>query len=379
MRLVLIGIVTAFAYVAPALAGDRRAVDDATLKAALADLKPGDRVVIAAGTYRGSIHLQNVSGTKDAPIVIEAEDPKSPPVFVGGGVAMQLSDCNFVALRNLACRGQTGNGFNIDDGGTFDTPSVGIVLDGLRVSDIGPDGNFDGIKLSGLDRFVVKNCTVEGWGGQAVDLVGCHDGVIEDCAFRGKPGFSQHTGPQFKGGTSDVTIRRCRFENAGARALNVGGSTGLQFFRPAGAKYEAKDITVEDCTIVGSDAPVAFVGVDGATFRHNTVYRPTKWVLRILQETREPGFPPCRNVKFERNLIVYRTADVKVHANIGDATAPDTFTFADNWWFCEDTPAKSKPALPVGEARGVYGIDPKLKDLAPSLPRARDYGARKAD
>mgnify|MGYP006193671343 CR=1 FL=1 len=40
---------------------------------------------------------------------------------------------------------------------------------------------------------------------------------------------------------------------------------------------------------------VAFVGVDGATFRHNTIYRPTKWVLRILQESQEPRFVRTRD------------------------------------------------------------------------------------
>ena len=75
---------------------------------------------------------------------------------------------------------------------------------------------------------------VEGWGGQAVDMVGCHRGLIDSCTFRGKPGLSQHTGPQTKGGSHEVTIRRCLFDHAEARAVNLGGSTGLRFFRPQG-------------------------------------------------------------------------------------------------------------------------------------------------
>ena len=38
--------------------------------------------------------------------------------------------------------------------------------------------------------------------------------------------------------------------------------------------------------------PVAFVGVDGATVRHNTIYRPRRWGLRILQENRAAGLRP---------------------------------------------------------------------------------------
>lgn len=345
------------------------------------NLAAGDRVMLAPGAYRPGIHLRNVSGTREAPIVIEAENPRDPPTFVGGTTAVQLSDCNFVTLRNLSASGQTGNGFNIDDAGSFDTPSVGIVLEGLRVSDVGPVGNCDAIKLSGVQDFVVRDCVIEGWGGQGVDMVGCHRGTIEGCTFRGKAGFGQATGPQTKGGTSRIVIRRCLFENAAARGVNVGGSTGLQFFRPQGAPHEARDITVEDCTFIGGETPVAFVGVDGALFRHNTIVRPGKWVLRILQETRGEAFVPCRNVRFERNLVVFRAAEVRTQVNIGDATAPQTFEFLENLWFCEDNAARSRPTLPAAERDGVYGIDPRLErrddgHWVPREPRAAGFGVR---
>ena len=152
----------------------------------------------------------------------------------------------------------------------------------------------------------MTGCTVEGWGGQGIDMVGCHRALIEGCTFRGKPGFGQQIAVQAKGGSSDVTVRRCTFLNVGQRGVNLGGSTGPKVFRPQGARYEAKDITVEGCRFVGGMAPVAFVGVDGATVRYNTIYRPEKWVVRILQENTADGMVPSRNGRFERNLIVFR-------------------------------------------------------------------------
>ena len=87
---------------------------------------------------------------------------------------------------------------------------------------------------------------------------------------------------------------------------NIGGSTELQFFRPplkpGEAHWEAKHIRVEGNTFIGGGAAVAFVGVDGAVVRYNTIYHPDRWVIRILQETTEPGFVACRNGRFERNL-----------------------------------------------------------------------------
>ena len=79
-----------------------------------------------------------------------------------------------------------------------------VTLESIRVSEIGPRGNYDGIKLSGVQEFVVRGCEVAGWGGQAIDMVGCHQGTIERCLFRGREGFSQTTGVQAKGGSSGV-------------------------------------------------------------------------------------------------------------------------------------------------------------------------------
>lgn len=354
--------------------------DDAGLRAALREAGPGTVIRLAAGRYQPGVFVANLQGTAQRPIVIEGADPEQPPLFEGGSTAWQLSDCAHLVLRNLATRGQRANGINIDDGGSFDTPSHHVLLERIQIADVGPTGNFDGIKLSGVVDFTLRDCTVQGWGGQAVDMVGCHRGVIEGCTFRGKAGFSQSTGPQTKGGSSQIAIRRCLFLDGGGRAVNLGGSTGLAYFRPRGALYEARDITVEGCIFVGSQAPLAFVGVDGALVRYNTIYRPDKWVLRILQETTEPGFAPCRHGRFERNLVVYRRADVSSHVNIGPHTAAETFVFADNLWYCEDRPQASRPELPAAETGGVYGIDPQLAPLdegrlRPQNPQAAPFGA----
>ncbi len=367
----------------PGLASAAQVVDvndDASLRTALREARPGATIKIAPGRYRPGIYAARLRGTAAEPIVIEGADPARPPSFEGGSEAWHLSDCEFVTLRNIAVRGQSSNGINVDDGGTPDTPAHHIVLENVRVAEVGPTGNHDGIKLSGLDDFVIRGSVVEGWGGQAVDMVGCHRGRIEDCTFKGREGFSQSSGPQTKGGSSQIVIRHCRFLDAGGRAVNLGGSTGMAYFRPKGALYEAKDIRVEGCTFVGSQAPVAFVGVDGAVVRYNTFYRPTKWVLRILQETTAPGFAPCRNGRFEHNLVVFRRSEVQTFVNIGPHTRPETFTFAENLWYCEDRPAASKPQLPTAETGGLYGLDPKLtapekRQFHPKAPKAAAFGA----
>ena len=325
--------------------------------------QPGSRILIAPGTYRGGLSLERLQGAAGRPVILAAADPENPPVFQGRSTGLHLIDPAHVELHHLVIAGAAGNGLNIDDGGSMESPAHHVVLRGLRIRDIGPAGNRDGIKLSGVDHFRVQDCIVERWGdrgGSAVDMVGCHDGTITDCTFRYRSDAAS-SGVQTKGGSANIRIRRCRFEHAGARSVNAGGSTGLAFFRPKTAPYEAKNIVVEDCTFIGSGAPACFVGVDGAVFRYNTIYRPKHYVVRILQESRGERFVPCRDGVFSHNLVVFRADELRGIVNIGPGTAPETFTFADNHWYCLDRPERSdRLSLPVEETGGSYGAAPRF-------------------
>ena len=362
-------------------AGEIAVRNSAELAEALRKLAPGTTVIIAPGSYRGGIYLSNVAGTAEAPIVIRGAEAENPPVFSGGGSeALHLSDCKYVVLSTLTVKGFGGNGINIDDGGTFDTPAHHVTVENVTFLETGPRGNHDSLKLSGVDDFRVRKCRFEGWGGSAIDMVGCHRGVIEDCAFVGRKGFSQDSGIQIKGGSSDVLVQACFFDKAGDRAINLGGSTDLQYFRPRPGDSEAKGVTVAGSRFVGGEAAVAFVTADGGHVHHNTFVFPEKWLLRILQETDDPRFKPSRGGVFEDNLIVYDRR-LAVFVNVGSRTAPETFRFRHNAWFHTGGAAR-KPSLPAEETDGVYQVDPKLdKMLTPRMtagsddPRLKGIGA----
>lgn len=329
--------------------------------------RPGTKILLAPGKYEGGLSFDHLQGKAGAPIALGAADPKDPPVIEEGAVGMHLSDPAHLVLHDLIIAKPRANGLNIDDGGEYETPAHHVVLRRVVIRDVGGDANHDGLKLSGLDDFVIEECTIERWGkrGSGIDMVGCHNGIVRDCTFR-EGGEVAANGVQLKGGSRDVAIRRCRFENAGGRAINLGGNTGLAYFRPKPQGYEAKEITVEDCTFIGSMAPICFVGVDGAIVQHNTFYRPTRWLVRILQENQDPQFAPSRKGRFENNIVVFRAAEVASLVNIGGGTSPETFQFAGNFWYCEDRPDRTQRAvqLPTKEKDGTYGVDPQLKDAA---------------
>lgn len=360
-----------------------RVSNSAEFVAAAKSAKAGRTILLEPGEYKGGVYLENLRGRPGASIVIGASIPSKPPVFVGGGSGIQISKSSYLEISDITIRGARDNGLNIDDGGLLGEASEGICLENIKVYDL-PAGNHDGIKLSGLAGFLVEKCTVERWGGSAIDMVGCRNGIVSDCTF--KTGGS--SGIQMKGGTRSVVVKWCRFEDCGERSLNIGGSTGLPYFRPpietiaAGSRYEAKEIDVHHCTIIGSVSPIAFVGVDGANVRFNTIYRPGRWAIRILQETSTPDFVRCRNGVFESNLIAFQSDSwASGGVNIGGGTEPSSFRFARNFWYCEDQPSRSKPNLPTEELDGVYGKDPMFVDAAKGNVRvsissiAKKYGA----
>jgi hypothetical protein len=353
-----------------------RVTDSAELLQAARAAKPGTTILVEPGSYRGGFLIENLHGSKDQPITIKGSDPKNPPLFSGGGSSLQLSKISHLVIENLKIEKPNNNGLNIDDGGEYTKPSHNLIVRNITVSDLN-EGNNDAIKLSGIDDFIVENCTLSSWGGSGVDMVGCHRGIIRNSSFA-KGGSS---GIQCKGGTSDITIVSCRFSQFGQRGVNIGGSTGLEYFRPpistipAGSRYEAKNITVQGCTFVGGGAPAAFVGVDSANFRFNTIVNPGRFAFRILQETSTPDFIRSREGLITDNLIVFNSKNWSSGGvNVGPGTQPETFTFARNFWFCQDAPARSRPTLPTQEMSGVYGVDPGLRpdnSVGPASPAAR--------
>lgn len=351
----------------------------AELLQAARSAKPGTTILVAPGSYKGGILIENLHGNADKPITIRGSDLKNPPLFSGGGSALQFSQVSYLVIENLRIEKPNNSGLNIDDGGQYTKPSHHLTIRNITVSNL-PPGNNDAIKLSGIDDFVVEDCHLSGWGGSGIDMVGCHNGTIRNSSFS-KGGSS---GIQCKGGTSDIAIEECVFKDFGQRGVNIGGSTGLEFFRPPvssmspGQRYEAKNISVEGCQFLEGGAPAAFVGVDTAVFRFNTIINPGRFAFRILQETSTPDFIQCRKGLISDNLIVFQSNNWSSGGvNIGPNTQPKTFSFSRNFWFCQDDPSRSKPTLPTEELSGVYGINPRLNSdysLHSSSPAA-PFGA----
>jgi hypothetical protein len=333
-----------------------------SLEAAAADALPGDTLMFLAGTHAGGAHVSNLQGTAENWITIMG-DPSGTTLIEGGGNAFQLSDPAYVRITELEFDGQTANGVNIDDAGSFDTPAHDIVIEHCRWRGINATGNNDQLKLSGIDNFVVRNCDFRDGspGGSMIDMVGCHFGRFEDNRF-------ENAGSnciQAKGGTHDILITRNRFYGGGQRAINIGGSTGLEFFRPQDADFEAKNIMVWANVFTGAIAPIAYVGAVRCAVINNTIFMPEKWAVRILQETTDARFQQCRENAFRNNIIILDDRADAPTFNIGPNTQPETFLFSHNLWYHSGDPSWSGPNTPASEQSSIIGQDPMLS--APAL------------
>jgi hypothetical protein len=356
-------VVTAVCWlgtVTRATALDRVVSTTAQFSLALDAAEPGDRILLQPGVYGGGHYRANLRD-----VHIRSIDPANRAIFDGGANAIQLSDAQNVTISDLEFRNQTGNGLNIDDGGSFDTPTTGLTLRNITVRDIANPGNRDGIKLSGVTGFLIDGVRVHNWGtgGSAVDMVGCHHGLVQNSLFAHTNEAFAGTTLQPKGGSKHITFRANRIElpRGSGRAVQAGGSTGAEFFRfiDGDSGYEADGITAEGNVIAGGMSAFSWVNIDGGVFHHNFANRPGNWVARILNENQGNAIVDTQNGQFHDNGIVYNdtSSELSTTVNVGAETVPSSYTFARNRWLnlANPTAAGSTPTLPTAEQGGTYG------------------------
>ena len=113
----------------------------------LATLRPGDVLVLVAGTYTQGLPLDAVAGTAQQPIIVRGPDDQSA-IFTARSCCntVQLDSTSFVEVRNL-----TLDGLNLD--GPFGVDSRGashhITLENLKIINHGADQQIVGISTKG--------------------------------------------------------------------------------------------------------------------------------------------------------------------------------------------------------------------------------------
>jgi hypothetical protein len=346
-----------------------------TLARAAQNLSPGTAIYLHAGTYPGGLFLSDIRGTAASPIWIAGAPGESRPIIQGGGDGLHFVKPRYLVIQDLEIRDAAGNGINIDDGddvGNADAARF-VVLRGLAIQDAGerPSGIADCLKLAGVNDVTILHSTFgrcgngPGSGAVGVNGVGVHRVTVAFNRFTA----NGYGALQFKGGSDDVDVVGNFVQDAGWRGVNMGGSTGVAFFRPplttSRPNYEASRVRTKANVFVGGEAAAAFAGCVECEFSFNTVVTPSKWVVRVLQETTTAGqyaFAPASGGRIANNIFYFRRSDLNSgeDINVGGGTDPSSFSLTGNLWYAYDAPRQSGPRLGrTGSDTGsIVGVDP---------------------
>ena len=142
------------------------------LRQAAQNAQPGDTLLFYPGIYSGGQAIANLQGSESNEITIMVQE-KNSVIIRGGSTAWQLTDAAYVRISGFVFENQTANGVNFDDGGEYSTPAHHITFENCTFKDINATGNNDLLKLSGVDDFVVRNCTFQNGSpnGSGIDMV----------------------------------------------------------------------------------------------------------------------------------------------------------------------------------------------------------------
>ena len=246
---------------------------------------------IFPGIYKEGTYLNKAYASENAPLWIGGIPGMDSPVFDGAGFG--LSSFSYIILHDMEIRnivGTTGTGINAFcttpavEGAEWAHDANYIIYRNLYMHHI----SYQDIKIAGVDHFWIFDCDIsrstQGGSGH-IDGVGVHNGIIAYNYIHDST--NNQLAIQLKGGSSNDNIYGNLFRHASS-GINVGQSTGVQFFRPGLVRdglttYEAKNLRIYSNVFIGGRHPFNFQGAKDSYAVNNTIILPEAHLFRILQ------------------------------------------------------------------------------------------------
>lgn len=363
-------------------------------------LRPGDEVILMPGRHLPA-SFEQIIGLPGQPVTIRSLDPARPVDIDANRDGIRIKVAAHLVIKDLRINNATLSGITIGivpvsklDIAELQT-SPNITIQNVGVRRVGPEGQRHGIALVAVDRGLIDNCWVEGWGGSAIELVQCRTVTVTRSRFKGLEDHGQLHGVRMRGGCDRITIQLCRFEDAGERVVSFGaGTTDINRHPPPaqpatgrGAAPAAAMLTevvrssLEHCQIVNGRIPIAFIHADDCIARNNTIVRPRHAVLAMLIEQKSPHYSPGRRNVFGSNIISWDQGDLKRYAEIDQGADVSSFITEDNlWWSNEPLDRRERLGAIPGKTIGtqIVDIDPKLdEEFKVTMETAAAFGAHR--
>lgn len=240
-----------------------------TIVTALQRARPGDRVLVRAGTYRGGGWI-SAQGTQSQPITVRSVDGPRRAVIAGGSESLRIGDgASYLVFDGLEVRGADNNVVHIDGG------SHHIWLRNVFAHDAGRDG--DVVKVNQSRSIYIESSELARPGRrtssenpyqECIDFVDTDDIAVRDSWVHDGGGSLMYA----KGGSRGVVFERnvISGQRAGAAdpMVGLGGVTDSSIL--GDARFEAFDLIFRNNIVVGGAAGgVALYDASNATIANN--------------------------------------------------------------------------------------------------------------
>jgi hypothetical protein len=283
---------------------------------------PGDTVFVHGGTYTNSPYaygIDSLIGTPDRWITIMPFGQDS--VSIHEQYTFQAAQ--YLHISGLHFYGndptQSARVFHLlffDYQYACFTANHFIVIENCTFTDLnntGKSGNTGAcLKIDGTDNFRVLNCSFIN-GTFITDGIGLNadrNGVVSHCTFENMPGDGSHC----KGGSKNITYEKNLFVNCSTCGLDVGGETGLQFFCPLGATWEADSIKVYANVFISGSTGIKLSSCHNSFIYSNTCFKSTSFAFRSLN-TSSNGITLDNNQVYNNIFTTYSPNHIYLNAS----------------------------------------------------------------
>lgn len=220
------------------------------ITSALSRARPGDRVLVRAGTYPGGGWI-NAQGTASAPITVVSVDGPRRAVIEGGSESLRIGEgAAYLVFDGLEIRRSGNNTVHIDGG------SHHIWLRNVYAHHAGQDG--DVVKVNQARSIYLEGCEFafpgarddsENPSQECVDFVHTDDIVVRDSYIHDGGNSLMYA----KGGSRGVLFERNVIATQGPRAIDpmVGLGAVTDSSLLDGQSFEAADVVFRNNVVIG--------------------------------------------------------------------------------------------------------------------------------
>ena len=329
----------------------------------VADIRPGDEVVLAAGFHSGQL-ITGLRGTAERPVIIRSRDPV-PAALAASGPGFVLRDPQFVIIEHVLFLNPERAALTIE-GSRPDWPA-GVLVRGCSVQGSRAAQGQDAIRMASVTDVTLDTIRIEEWADCAVEADSASRVIVSALTTVGNGPHSRGTAVRVRGRSTDIRIERCAFNDVSGAAVEI----GMEPDSPEATEGTPSNVVIERCIFTAPGSALRVHAASGVLLAHATVSEPRRAIYEL------PGSGPIAKVRIADCLTSWTPGTLARFCTHGVGVKESAVTLGHNLWWSRELP-DAFPAIgrPFGTAQGtqVFTADPDL-DPATFQPRNKHVTA----